>query len=68
LLDLTFIRMADIDFALAIFVAPFDPEAARPSLPWLLLALERLYWAASDHRRFGARLGVTGAGTGELDA
>ena len=54
--------------ALAIFVASFDPEAGSPPLPWLLLTLKRLCWAAGDRRRFEARLGVTGAGSGELEA
>ena len=57
-----------IQEALAIFVASYDPESGSPALPWLLLALKRICWAATDRRRFEARLGVAGSGSGALEA
>lgn len=58
-------RWADPDEALqealAIFVACFDPDASSPPLPWTLLTLKRLSWAAAERRRTEARIGASGS-------
>ena len=58
-------RWADPDEALqealAIFIACFDPGAGSPALPWILLTLKRLSWAAADRRRTEARIGASGS-------
>ena len=53
--------------ALAIFVASYDPEAGSPPLPWLLLTLKRLSWAAPERRRMEARIGAAASGSDALE-
>lgn len=64
-------RWADPDEALqealVIFIACFDPEAGSPPLPWTLLVLKRLSWAAADRRRTEARIGASGSDPNGVD-